>query len=73
MRKKCYSDREKLLKFKAKGWEFEQFLELTIQNKLEQFNSIWKMNSEFQNLISEDKSLVFIGDDNDFFVNRKNP
>ena len=50
MRKKCYSDREKLLKFKAKGWEFEQFLELTIQNKLEQFNSNWKKILGFRNM-----------------------
>jgi hypothetical protein len=50
VRKKCYSDREKLLKFKTKGWEFEQFLELTIQNKLEQFNSNWKKILGFRNM-----------------------
>ena len=29
MRKNCSSDREKLLKFKAKGREFEFFFEIT--------------------------------------------
>ena len=47
VRKNCSSDREKLLKFEAEGWEFAKFL-----RSLEQFdrtvkgqNNFWKQNA----------------------------
>ena len=42
MRKKCSSDKEKLLKFKAKGREFAKFLRL-----LEQFIQTVKGQNNF--------------------------
>ena len=32
MRKKCSSDREKLLKFEAEGWEFAKILRSRVQS-----------------------------------------
>ena len=55
MRKKCSSDREKLLKFEAEGREFAKFL-----RSLEQFiqtvkgqNNFWQVTECFFNLFLE--------------------
>ena len=47
MRKKCSSDREKLLKFEAEGWEFAKllrWLEQFIQTMKGQ-NNLWQQNA----------------------------
>ena len=46
MRKKCFSDRKKLLKFEAEGREFENFL-----RSLEQFIQTLKGQNNFGNKI----------------------
>ena len=42
VRKNCFSDREKLLKFEAEGWEFAKFL-----RSLEQFIQTVKGQNNF--------------------------